>query len=148
MVVPRGWDLWSAGVGEDGTGSITFEAPQGWTHGWENIGTVPACMACMWGATNGLIPAAFKVIGQDFNPPVSKLIPTPQVLMHPNPCIAVLRYKPKNSPLSIRAVVLFNDKGNPWERDLYLALPEKSKVPADYILKSYRMMHSGMCNAG
>lgn len=153
MAVPRGWLLINAGVGQDGSGGAVFRAPGGWNKGWEDVGTIPACISCMWGETNGLVPAAYKAIGVDFKDmpddlPATGIEPRPLALKHPDPCTAILRYRPPRAVLPIRAIVLFNNKGTLWERDIYLALPKGEKALGDYILASYKATHRNGCSPG
>ena len=153
VVVPRSWTLINARVGEDGSGEMVFRAPGGWRDGWEAVGTIPACISCMWGATNGLVPAAYKAIGIDYKGmpddlPATKIKPRPLGLTHPDPCTAILRYRSPRSTMPIRATVLFNNKGTLWERDIHLALPKKEKTLGDYIFASYRATHRNRCSPG
>ncbi|MGH8126945.1 MAG: hypothetical protein ACRETC_01065 [Gammaproteobacteria bacterium] len=148
VVVPHGWLLWSAGVGGDGGAGITFRAPTGWAGGWMEIESDPVCEWCIWYVTNGLVPVAFKLVGKDYQrdtPPVSKLVPKPELLKYPNPCMAILQYKPPKSPLTIRAVVQLNDHKDLWASALYLALPDKKQALADYLINRYRDIHIGGC---
>ncbi len=141
IVVPRGWHLHWAAIGADGNTSIAFVSPKGWRNGWMYEGTVPSCWGCIWDVTRGLTPAAYKAVGEgykDFAPPAPTLVPTPKTLVHPNRCIAIFSYQPKALPLLIRAIVQMNIVGDPWERELYIAVPPAQETLARYILNRFR----------
>ena len=153
MLVPRSWVVWSAGAGLDGTSFVLFAPSGGPAFGWMEVTAIPACRGCMWGASNGLIPAAFASIGKDFQhdePPMTKIVPAPIGLAHPNACTAVLRYQPGNSSLQVRAVMQLSDQlSTPWFRSLHLALPSKNRALSDYLIEHFlRAPPAPVCVSG
>jgi hypothetical protein len=160
VIVPRGWIVHGAAVGVDGTSGFTFVAPTGAKDGWMGRRTAPACMGCMYGGADGIIPGAHQRLVDlmttglaDLKAPKSqepepRLVPTPDAMTHPNACTALLRYHVPSSP-PVRAFVYL---GRPGDGDLimsnlYVALPDTKSTLADFVIRTFQKTYA-VCRAG
>jgi len=144
MPVPSGWRLQNASMGADGNTSYTFVAPRGAASGRLSYGVIPACLSCLLGAAEGLLPGAYEqevangyVHGAGPLPPR----PEPDVLAHPDECTALLRYR--SGSLVAWAAVLSSQpiatpKGDLSEADVFVALPADQAALAEAIIGNFR----------
>jgi hypothetical protein len=152
MPVPSGWRLQYAASGADGNTSYTFVAPGGAVSGWLAYGVIPACLSCLLGAADGLLPGAYEqevANGYVHGVGPLPLQPVPDVLEHPDECTALLRYRA--DPLIARAAVLSSQplarpKGDLSEADVFVALPAEQATLAEAIIGNFRH-HFAACHA-
>lgn len=140
MMVPRGWKVWGAALGADGTSWFTFVAPAGPKDGWMVAVEVPGCFGCMYMDADGLVPAAHQNLVDgglaDPGTEAAKPAPTPDSLSNPNPCTAILSYRQPGSP-AVRAIVYVgtpDPEADATERSTYLALPGQKAKLTDLIM--------------
>jgi hypothetical protein len=58
MLAPEGWRVKHASIGVDGNAGYTFVAPTGRGSGWLDYDITPACLSCVLGEADGLLPGA------------------------------------------------------------------------------------------
>lgn len=147
MLVPAGWRLLSAAIGADGGSSYSFVAPGGAARGWLIYGATPACVACMLGAADGLLPGAWQrevAMGYAHGARPWQPIPAPGRLDHPNDCTALLRYR--SGGLTVHGVLLSTTPMAQAGRDgedvslveTYAALPASQSALGRAIVASLR----------
>lgn len=144
MPVPAGWRLQEAVIGVDGNTGYTFVAPAGAASGWLSYGVTPACLACVLGDAEGLLPGAHRqevAHGYAHGVGPLPLRPVPDVLAHPDVCTALLRYR--SGALVVRAAELSSlplaaPEGDLSEAGVYLALPAAQGALAEAIIGDFR----------
>ena len=145
LAVPRGWRPYRVADGVDATSALLYSAPDGIRHGWLSLKVIPGCQACVWGQTNGFIPAAYKLVAlkdgyAKFDPPVQTLRPKPLSLRHPTPCTAELSYRTFGSPMVIRQTVqmIVPKVGYaPSSRSIHVAMPPGDGALARYLARQF-----------
>lgn len=144
MPVPAGWRLREAVIGADGNTGYTFVAPAGAASGWLSYGITPACLSCVLGQVEGLLPGAYRqeaAHGHAHGAGPLSLRPVPDALAHPDACTALLRYR--SGALVVRAAVLSSQplvqpKGDLSAADVYVALPAAQAALAAAIIGDFR----------
>ncbi|MBU6404769.1 MAG: DUF4850 domain-containing protein [Proteobacteria bacterium] len=145
LAVPRGWRPYRVADGVDGTSPLLYSAPHGFDHGWLSLEVIPACQGCVWGETNGFIPAAYKLVGLKdgylkVDPPMHALQPKPLSLRHPTACTAELSYRTPGSPMVIRQTVqmIVPKVGYaPSARSIHVAMPPDDGALARYLARQF-----------
>ncbi len=144
LAVPRGWRPYRVADGMDGTSALLYSAPGGFGHGWLALEVIPVCQGCVWGQTNGFIPAAYKLVGLKdgflkVDPPVHGLRPKPLSLRHPTPCTAELRYRIPGSAMTIHQTVQLMITGDapPASRSIHIAMPRGDGALAHYLARQF-----------
>jgi len=143
MLVPAGWHLQFVAIGADGNSSYTFVAPQGAVAGWLDYGVTPACVSCLLGSADGLLPGAWEqevAIGYVHGSKPWRPVPTPSRFDHPNACTALLRYR--SGGLTVFSAMLSStpmdeaNRGNTSLAEVYAALPSSKAALAQAIVAS------------
>lgn len=148
MWVPAGWHLQSAAIGVDGNSAYTFVAPQGAASGWLDYSVLPACVDCILGDADGLLPGAWEqevTLGYPHGAKPWTPIPTPTRLGHPNACTALLRYR--SGGLIVHGAVLSDAPMAEMGRtdaslaEMYFAVPASRAPMAQALVAHMRENH-------
>lgn len=146
LLVPTGWRVLHLDAGADGEASITFVSPNGPARGWLAVGVSPGCQGCVWSGANGLIPIAQSVAMRvhpaylAIDPPVTRLVPTPSRVRHPDTCTAIYTYQPASSPIPIHAIrqLSINRSGLASSHSLHVALPRSQNALVHALIRAFR----------
>ncbi|MGO4702921.1 DUF4850 domain-containing protein [Dyella sp. 2RAB6] len=144
LAVPRGWKPLRTAVGVDGNTVFSFVAPEGAEAGWMSWELFPACLGCIYEAAQGVFPGAHKQLDalMKTSTPEPVLEPKPDELQRLDRCTARLAYRlPKSPP--VRALMVLDQTGDPFYRELALAMPASSAALADFLLASFKDAHGG-----
>ncbi|MFC5742464.1 DUF4850 domain-containing protein [Dyella tabacisoli] len=143
IIVPRGWRVQRAVVGDDGNAIFNFIAPAGAATGWLTLEEIPACMGCMYSAADGILPDAHKLHDalMETSTPKPTLSPKPDSLSYPNRCTARLAYRPAQSP-AVQAVLMLDQRSDPNFSAIYAALPGDQVALTNFILATHRTAHT------
>lgn len=145
LVVPRGWILWTAGIGADGSTRIEFRAPGDRYAGWMALGEEGGCEGCMPEVVAGLgiRAAAHTFTGNTFFPLNAKLSPKPNVLVHPDACTALITYQTGNLIVHGAIILYTREKGGADGTDsLYIGLPDHENDLGKFIVKAFLDSHT------
>ncbi|WP_266158476.1 DUF4850 domain-containing protein [Dyella silvatica] len=139
IIIPRGWRVQRAIVGEDGNAIFNFIAPTGAADGWLTLEEIPACLGCMYRAAEGIFPDAHKQLDGllGTSTPKPTLSPQPDSLSHPDRCTARLTYQPSKSP-TVQAVMVLDQQGDPSLAAMYAALPASQTALTQFLITRYR----------
>ncbi|MBT2119463.1 DUF4850 domain-containing protein [Dyella sp. LX-66] len=144
LAVPRGWKPQRTAVGVDGNTVFSFVAPEGAEAGWMSWELFPACLGCIYEAAQGVFPGAHKQLDtlMETSTPEPVLEPKPDELQRLDRCTARLAYRlPKSPP--VRALMVLDQTGDPFFRELAIAVPASSAAVADVLLASFKDAHGG-----
>lgn len=144
LAVPRGWKPLRTAVGVDGNTIFSFAAPEGVEAGWLSWELLPACLGCIYEAAQGVFPGAHKQLDalMETSTPEPALEPKPDDLQRLDRCTARLAYQlPKSPP--VRALAVLDQTGDPFYRELAVAMPVASAAVADYLLAAFKDAHGG-----
>lgn len=144
MVVPRGWKPLRTAVGTNGNTIFSFAAPTGTAAGWMSWTFYPACLGCIYEAAQGLFPGAHRQLDElmETRTPEPALEPRPDTLERVDRCTVRLAYRLPVSP-SVRSMAVFDQTGDPFYRELAVALPESRSALAVALLASFHSVHGG-----
>lgn len=144
LAVPRGWKPLRTAVGVDGNTIFSFVAPEGAEAGWMSWELLPACLGCIYQAAQGVFPGAHKQLDalMETSTPEPVLDPKPDQLQRLDRCTARLAYQlPKSPP--VRSLLVLDQTGDPFYRELALAMPAASTPVADFLLAAFKDAHGG-----
>jgi len=144
LAVPRGWKPVRSAVGVDGNTVFSFAAPEGVEAGWMSWALFPACLGCIYEAAQGVFPGAHKQLDTllETSTPEPVLDPKPDELQRVDRCTARLAYRlPKSPP--VRSLMVLDQTGDPFYRELAIAMPASSAAVADFLLASFKRAHGG-----
>jgi hypothetical protein len=144
LVVPRGWKPLRTAVGVDGNTVFSFVAPGGAAAGWMTWTLYPACLGCIYEAAQGLFPGAHRQLDALMETRTAEpvLDPKPDALERPDRCTVRVAYHPPASPPA-QAIAVFDQTGDPFYRELAIAVPASQAATADGLLASFRSVHGG-----
>jgi hypothetical protein len=152
MLVPAGWRVQLATIGADGNTGYTFISPAGAGSGWLDYGITPACLACLLGEADGLLPGAWEqLIANHYlhGPMPWRPVPAPDRLNHPDVCTALLGYR--SGGLSVHGAVLSSEPmaalnnrslGDLSLAEVYVALPSSKSASAEAVVAGFRRAFS------
>lgn len=144
LAVPRGWKPQRTAVGVDGNTVFSFAAPEGTEAGWMSWELLPACLGCIYEAAQGVFPGAHKQLDalRETSTPEPVLDPKPDELQRLDRCTVRAAYPlPKSPP--VRALMVLDQTGDPFYRELAIAMPASSNAVADFLLASFKDAHGG-----
>lgn len=144
LAVPRGWKPQRTAVGVDGNTIFSFVAPDGAEAGWMSWELLPACLGCIYEAAQGVFPGAHKQLDtlMETSTPEPVLEPKPDELQRLDRCTTRLAYRLPKSP-AVRSLLVLDQTGDPFYRELALAMPASSTAVADYLLASFKDRYGG-----
>lgn len=142
IMVPRGWQVWDAENGADGSLRLEFAQPSSSHTNWIEIGSEGGCYGCMLDDAAGFVPRATLVKagyqrGLGYTSPNVALDPKPSTLIHPDPCSALLTYSSGGAVVHGVVLLLTYDGDPAGFEDLYIALPPNEAKLGRFISKAF-----------
>ncbi|MBB3226377.1 hypothetical protein FHW69_000967 [Luteibacter sp. Sphag1AF] len=138
MVTPRGWKVYAAGFGVDGTSSFLFTAASGPAQGWLSTYDIPACLGCIYDAADMFFPQVHAMREDMVGPtPRPAILPRPKSMTRPDKCTVLLRYDTPDSP-PVREAATFDASGDPFWHSIDVAIPDADAALADALMLYYR----------